>query len=108
MKYTEIKELLDKGFTAEYIMNMELSENSDNEEQVKEPEAADAQPETPPEKPEDPAPFTEALNTFGAKMDELIKEMQASNILASRQPGEDKTMSAEDALAAIIMPPGNK
>ena len=109
MKYAEVRELLDKGFTAEYIMKMESSENSDERPQ-------DPQQEPPkepePEPPKDPEPeeknaMFEAFNKFGEKMDDLIKEMQAANIMNSRQK-HDEPISAEDALASIIMPQNNK
>lgn len=109
MKYAEIKEMLDKGFTPEYIMKMdENSDNSDNssrgdgsgqdpaQDQAKEPENAGG---------DVAAMIAAALKPVTDSMNEVLKEMQAANIMASRQPGEDKTITAEDALASIIMPP---
>lgn len=112
MKYAEIKEMLDKGFTPEYIMKMdENSDNSDNssggdgsgqdpaQDQAKEQENAGG---------DMAAMIAAALKPVTDSMNEVLKEMQAANIMASRQPGEDKTITAEDALASIIMPPVKK
>lgn len=112
MKYSEIKEMLDKGFTPEYIMKMdENSDNSDNssggdgsgqapaQDTVNEPENAGG---------DVAAMIAAALKPVTDSMNEVLKEMQAANIMASRQPGDDKTITAEDALASIIMPPVKK
>lgn len=111
MKYTEIKELLDKGFTPEYIMNM--GEDSDNSEKSSEPSGQDPAKDDPAK--DEPnnggdvaAQIAAALKPVTDSMNEVLKEMQAANIMASRQPGDDKTITAEDALASIIMPPAKK
>lgn len=102
MKYEDIMELLDKGFTAEYIMNM-----GDDPESAPDPEE---QEETPAEK-NDGVVTVEMLNnvvsSFTDKMDSVVKELQAANIMNSRQRNEDKdNMTAEDMLATVILPPG--
>lgn len=114
MKYAEIKEMLDKGFTPEYIMKMD--ENSDNSDNSSGGDGPD------PDKGDESSPANDSGNAGGDvaamiaaalkpvtdSMNEVLKEMQAANIMASRQPGEDKTVTAEDALASIIMPPVKK
>lgn len=102
MSYEEVKALLDKGFTAEYIMNMKESEDSENKPQEEKP-AADPEPEEKPAEDKQAAAVGEMFDRFGEKLDSLIKEMQAANIMNSKQ-AHDEPMSAEDALAAIIMP----
>ena len=101
MKYAEIKEMLDKGFTPEYIMK--IDENSDNSDNSSGGDGSGQDPAQDPAKEPEAAlkPVTDSMN-------EVLKEMQAANIMASRQPGEDKTITAEDALASIIMPPVKK
>lgn len=113
MKYAEIKELLDKGFTPEYIMNM--GEDSDNSEKSSEPSGQDPADDSAHAKNEPEnnggdvaAQIAAALKPVTESMNEVLKEMQAANIMASRQPGDDKTITAEDALASIIMPPAKK
>lgn len=107
MKYEEIKALLDKGFTADYIMKMEDAAGAapDPEEKPEE-----NQEETPEEKQADTVTL-EMLNnvveTFTSKMDSVVKELQAANIMTSMQQGSNKNdMTAEDMLAQVILPPG--
>lgn len=113
MKYAEIKEMLDKGFTPEYIMKMD--ENSDNSDNSSGGDGSgpDHPAQDPANEPENAggdvaAMIAAALKPVTDSMNEVLKEMQAANIMASRQPGEDKTITAEDALASIIMPPVKK
>lgn len=103
MKYDEIMALLDKGFTSDYIMKME-----DAEETAPDPE--EKPEETPEEKPAETVTL-EMLNnvvaTFTDKMDSVVKELQAANIMTSMQQGNTKNdMTAEDMLAQVILPPG--
>ena len=78
MKYEDIMALLDKGFTSDYIMKME-----DTAEASPDPE--EKPEETPEEKPADTVTL-EMLNnvveTFTAKMDSVVKELQAANIIS--------------------------
>ena len=112
MKYAEIKEMLDKGFTPEYIMKMD--ENSDNSDNSSGGDGSGQDPaQDPAKEPENAggdmaAMIAAALKPVTDSMNEVLKEMQAANIMASRQPGEDKTITAEDALASVIMPPVKK
>ena len=103
MKYEDIMALLDKGFTADYIMKMK-----DVEETTPDPE--EKPEETPEEKPAETVTL-EMLNnvvaTFTDKMDSVVKELQAANIMTSMQQGSTKNdMTAEDMLAQVILPPG--
>lgn len=103
MKYEDIMALLDKGFTADYIMKME-----DAEEAAPDPE--ETQEETPEEKPAETVTLDMLNNvvaTFTDKMDSVVKELQAANIMTSMQHGGTKNdMTAEDMLAQVILPPG--
>lgn len=121
MKYNEIIALLDKGFTPEYIMNMgNDSENSDNSPDDPSDGGPDESGQKPDGEPSAPSGGSEsaggdvaaqiaaALKPVTDSMNEVLKEMQAANIMASRQQGDDKTVTAEDALASIIMPPAKK
>lgn len=107
MKYEEIKALLDKGFTADYIMKME-----DAEETAPDPEEKpEDKPEDKPEEKQSETVTLEMLSnvveTFTTKMDNVVKELQAANIMTSMQQGNNKNdMTAEDMLAQVILPPG--
>lgn len=103
MKYEDIKALLDKGFTADYIMKMEDAAEAD-------PDPEEKPEEKPEENPAEPVTL-EMLNnvvaTFTDKMDSVVKELQAANIMTSMQQGSTKNdMTAEDMLAQVILPPG--
>ena len=112
MKYNEIIALLDKGFTPEYIMNMgNDSENSDNstegdgsgqdpaEDQAAEQENAGA---------DVAAQIAAAMAPFVKEMTNIKKELQAGNILRSQQEGSGEGLTAEDALASVILPQHKK
>ena len=112
MKYNEIIALLDKGFTPEYIMNMgNDSENSDNssegdgsgqdpaQDTVNEPENAGG---------DVAAQIAAAMAPFVKEMSNIKKELQAGNILRSQQEGSGDGLTAEDALASVILPQHKK
>ena len=112
MKYNEIIALLDKGFTPEYIMNMrDDSENSDNSP---EGDGSGQDPaEDPAEEPENAggdvaAQIAAAMAPFVTEMAKIKKELQAGNILRSQQEGSGEGLTAEDALASVILPQHKK
>lgn len=112
MKYNEIIALLDKGFTPEYIMNMgNDSENSDNSP---EGDGSGQDPaEDPAEEPENAgadvaAQIAAAMAPFVKEMTNIKKELQAGNILRSQQEGSGEGLTAEDALASVILPQHKK
>lgn len=115
MKYEEIKNLLDNGFTKEEIMSIINKEDTPGGAVP----ASDPAPEDPTPDPEpasgDPQPlpdlaakFNEAIEKFGSKMDDVLKEIQAANIMNSSQKGGGDDQTAEDILAQVILPPVDK
>ena len=112
MKYNEIIALLDKGFTPEYIMNMgNDSENSDNS--PKGDGSGQDPAEDPAEEPENAggdvaAQIAAAMAPFVKEMSNIKKELQAGNILRSQQEGSGDGLTAEDALASVILPQHKK
>lgn len=116
MKYNEIIALLDKGFTPEYIMNMgNDSENSDNSP---EGDGSGQAPAQDPEQdhvnepgnagPDVAAQIAAAMAPFVTEMANIKKELQAGNILRSQQEGSGEGLTAEDALASVILPQHKK
>lgn len=111
MKYNEIIALLDKGFTPEYIMNMgNDSENSDNSP---ENDGSGQDPAEDPAEPENAGPdvaaqIAAAMAPFVQEMSNIKKELQAGNILRSQQEGSGEGLTAEDALASVILPQHKK
>ena len=84
MNYSEVKELLQAGFTAEEIRGM-LTTSTDNPQnpqdypqpEPKQPEQPEKQPE--PEQPEQ-NPDDAKFNQLNATMEKLIKTIQLSNL----------------------------
>ena len=88
MRYEEIIKLLDAGYSREEILEMD-----------KEPAPEEKDP-APEEK--DPAPDMAGFMDDMKKMfSDLTKELVASNIMRSRQDGDDPE---EDIIAKIINP----
>lgn len=112
MKYNEIIALLDKGFTPEYIMNM--GNDSENSENSPEGDGSGQDPaEDPAAEPENAggdvaAQIAAAMAPFVTEMTKIKKELQAGNILRSQQEGSGEGLTAEDALASVILPQHKK
>lgn len=112
MKYNEIIALLDKGFTPEYIMNM--GNDSENSENSPEGDGSGQDPaEDPAAEPENAggdvaAQIAAAMAPFVNEMANIKKELQAGNILRSQQEGSGDGLTAEDALASVILPQHKK
>ena len=95
MKYEEIIKLLDAGYSREEIL--EMNKEPAPEEKDPAPEKKDPAPEG-----KDPAPDMSGMMDEMKKMfSDLTKELVASNIMRSRQEGEDPD---EDIIAKIINP----
>lgn len=98
MNMTELMKLVDAGFTKQEILQLAGAAQEPKEEPKSEP-APQPEPEPAPQPAPQPAYDMTALL---AKMDEMTKAVQASNIAAGRQPQPE---TADDILAAIIRPP---
>ena len=89
MKYEEIIKLLDAGYSREEILKMD------------EPDPKDKKDPDPKDK-KDPAPdMSGMMEEMKTMFSDLTKELIASNIMRSRQDGEDDN---EDIIAKIINP----
>lgn len=103
MIFTEIKELLDKGFTPEQIM--ELNKQPETPAVAPEPETKTPDPETNTvSQPEKPAGVTsEQFNALQNSINELTKTIQANAIANTMTTGQsvEKDM---DILANILNP----
>ena len=96
MKYEEIIKLLDAGYSREEILEMD-------KEPAPEPDPAPTpEPDPAPTDTPDPAPdMTGYMDEMKKMFSDLTKELIASNIMRSRQDGEDPD---EDIIAKIINP----
>lgn len=115
MNYSEVKELLQAGFTAEEIRGMLItpSDNPQNPQDYPQPEQP--QPEQPeeqpqpeqPEQPQDDAKF----NQLNATMEKLIKTIQHSNLNNNsfdRMKETDIDTEVDKIMAGIIRPEREK
>lgn len=83
MNYSEVKELLQAGFTAEEIRGMLITPADNPQNPQDKPQPEQPQPDQPeqtkpdqPEQPQDDAKF----NQLNATMEKLIKTIQHSNL----------------------------
>ena len=84
MNYSEVKELLQAGFTAEEIRGMLITPTDNPQNSQENPQPEQTQPELPeeqtqpvqPEQNQDDAKF----NQLNATMEKLIKTIQSSNL----------------------------
>lgn len=99
MKFTEIKELLDKGFTPEQIITLA------NEPEPEPAQVAEVTPEPEPKpEPTKSETFTdERLNALEKSINELTKTIQANAIMTDLQPGQS-VKSDMDILASVLNP----
>ena len=119
MNYSEVKELLQAGFTADEIRQMEPQENDpqENNPQENNPQDSQGNPQGNPQpeqtKPEEPAeadPIAELKELFqGLKEsnDNLARVIQASNVQHASfgsNSVDDINKKAEDALRSLIRP----
>ena len=115
MNYSEVKELLQAGFTAEEIREMLItpSDNPQNPQENPQPEQPE-QPDTPvqpqpvqPEPTQDDAKF----NQLNATMEKLIKTIQSSNLNNSsfdKMKETDINTEVDKIMAGIIRPEREK
>ena len=114
MNYSEVKELLQAGFTAEEIRGMLITpaDNPQNSQDNPQPEQPHPeQPEQPqpeqPEQPQDDAKFNQLNDT----MEKLIRTIQHSNLNNNsfdRMKETDINSEVDKIMAGIIRPEREK
>ena len=114
MNYSEVKELLQAGFTADEIRTMmNPQENNPQNSQPEQPEqtqpeqSEQTQPEQPEEQPQDDSRF----NQLNATMEKLIKTIQSSNLNTSSFDSiakPDLNAEVDKIMAGIIRPERDK
>ena len=70
------------------------------DQKPQDPKPQDPKPQDP--KPQDPQPAQPDMAALVARMDELTRTIQATNVLQSRQPAPE---TVDEILASIIRPP---
>lgn len=106
MNFTEIKELLDRGFTPEQVMQLNAQPEKPAAPAASEPETKQPEPTAPaePAAPAAPAGVTaDQFNALQNSINELTKTIQANAIANSTTTGQsvEKDM---DILANILNP----
>ena len=114
MKYSDVKELLQAGFTADEIRGMLItpSDNPQNPQDNPQPEQPQPdQPEQPqPEQPEQPQEDAK-FNQLNATMEKLIKTIQHSNLnnnSVDHLKDTDINTEVDKIMAGIIRPEREK
>lgn len=113
MNYSEVKELLQAGFTAEEIRGMLITpyDNPQNPQENPQPEQQEQpQPDQPaqpqPAQPEQPQDDTK-FNQLNATMEKLIKTIQSSNLNNSsfdKMKETDINTEVDKIMAGLIRP----
>ena len=111
MNYSEIKELLNAGFTHDEIMSIVTPDKTPEKEPDKNPEKdpekdPDKTPEKDPDKTPEKDPVEKKLEGLTSVVAGLMKAMQESNIINSSintLPGSD-TGAVDSIMASIIRP----
>ena len=107
MNYSEIKELLNAGFTHDEIMSIVTPDKTPEKEPDKTPEKEpDKTPEKEPDNTPEKDPVEKKLEGLTSVVAGLMKAMQESNIINSSintLPGSD-TGAVDSIMASIIRP----
>ena len=104
MKFAEIKELLDKGFSPDQIMTLSATSENETPEIDAEPRDIRAEVEIAKAEPKDDR-LDERLNTLEKTISELTKTIQANAIMHDLQPGQS-VKSDMEILASVLNPAG--
>lgn len=107
MNYSEVKELLNAGFTADEIRQMDPQENNPQNPQEN-PQPEQTEPEEPTLADIDPiAELKELFQGLKESNDNLARVIQASNVQHASfgsNSVDDINKKAEDALRSLIRP----
>ena len=108
MNYSEVKELLQAGFTAEEIRTMLITPADNPQNPQDNPQPEQPQPEQPeqPEQPQEDAKF----NQLNATMEKLIRTIQHSNLNNNSfdKKEADIDTQVDKIMAGIIRPEREK
>ena len=111
MTFSEVKQLLDAGFTKEEILTFQdvnTSVESKAEPEETEPEVTETEAKEPEVKEvKEPVPDNSAIDKLNNVITKLIKTIQVSNlqtVYTDKQSAEDITTQAENIMKSIIRP----
>lgn len=105
MTYTEITDLISKGFTPDQITELARQQPGPDPEPQQEPEAEPEQEtQQEPEQALQPEQPTVDLSGIQSEIADLKKLVQKNNILTKTMETVDTTESVENILAGLIRP----
>ena len=111
MNYSEVKELMQAGFTAEEIREMLTTpaDNPQNPQENPQPAQPEEQQQPAPPQPDQPAPPQDdtKFNQLNATMEKLIKTIQSSNLNNSsfdKMKETDINTEVDKIMAGLIRP----
>ena len=112
MKYSDVKELLQAGFTADEIRGMLITpadnpQNPQDNPQHEQPQPEQLEKQPQPEQPQEDAKF----NQLNATMEKLIKTIQLSNLnnnSVDHLKDTDINTEVDKIMAGIIRPEREK
>ena len=99
----DVLDLARAGYNREEIsalLSVAPKDPKPQDQKPQDPKPQDPKPQDP--KPQDPQPAQPDMAALVARMEELTKTIQATNVLQSRQPAPE---TVDDILASIIRPP---
>ena len=115
MNYSEVKELLQAGFTAEEIRGMLIAPTDNPQNPQDNPQPEQPQPEQPEEQPQPEQPEQTQddakFNQLNATMEKLIKTIQHSNLNNNsfdHMKETDINSEVDKIMAGIIRPEREK
>lgn len=103
MKFEEVQALLDKGFTAEFIMNMVNDTNIAEPEVKKEDQKPEVTQESVSENSANEA-INNRMTALENAIEKLVTGMQANAILNSNQPAQPPVVPIEEQIGELIAP----
>ena len=114
MKFEEVQALLDKGFSAQFIMNLSNTPTPEPApaEQTPAASAPDQAAQPAPNQAEQAAPagdqvpgkLEQRMTALENAIDKLVSGMQASAILTSNQPAQAPVVPIEEQIGELIAP----
>ena len=110
MNYSEVKELLQAGFTAEEIRGM-LTTPSDNPQNPQDnPHPEQPQPEQPAQPQPEPTPDDSRFEQLNSTMEKILKSIQSANLNNNSfdKKEADIDTQVDKIMAGIIRPEREK
>lgn len=107
MKFEEVQALLDKGFTAEFIMNMANNTNITEPEVKPQEQKPEVKPESVPSENSanaENAALNNRMTALENAIDKLVTGLQANAIVNSNQPAQPPVVPIEDQIGELIAP----